>query len=504
MASIYPAVKGLGKFLLGASPAGFLATGLFESKGLNAGEDEELQHLKEARGALFNSGSPPFPSSTLAQRPPFNTATSFVSEALAPPSSSPLTQDRASLIASSPTSPPFRAGVPEAPELKVPDNLKGFQYAPSPASSSSPLTSLLEALTTSRFRTGAELYRQAMPFLDYGLSKNIENLRKDYEHDLNEVMENPYLSARTRAAYLAAIHNKYDLGLKGLLADADYPSMVAGRIAPGLVEEKSGITSSSLPSLVKLLNYQQDYPYKLLRTLNLYQKTTGTSPLTLYQQMLQEQQQAKNLQKTIGSAVSTLFPKEDQGEQRNRLSIATYNTLQHIPGFDKLPPEQQQQAVQLAAQINHTLLSNQETGNLLPDILSGGLGAVLGLGVGKYSANRLAGNPALQKLVGFIPDKLRGHGLFSKVLPATLAGLAGLFGYAAVPDISSAPLEDVLNTKFDQDMTGQGILNAVLRGIPPGRNVVSDSGQLFNLSPSEQQVLQTHIDQLKRLSNSGQ
>jgi hypothetical protein len=391
--------------------------------------------------------------------------------------------------------------VPEAPELKVPDNLKGFQYAPSsPASSSSPLTSLLDALTTSRFRTGAELYRQAMPFMDYGLSKNIENLRKDYEYELRSVMEDPYLSARTRAAYLAAIHNKYALGLKGLLADADYPSMVAGRIAPGLVEDKTGITSSSLPALVKLLNYQQDYPYKLLRTLNLYQKTTGTSPLTLYQQMQQEQQQAKNLQKTIGSAVSTIIPKAEQGDQRNQLSIATYNTLQHIPGFDKLPPEQQQQAVQLAAQINHILLSNQETGNLLPSLLSGGLGAALGLGVGKYSVKRLVGNPAFQKLVNFIPSALRGHGLFSKVFPATLAGLAGLLGYAAVPDISSAPLENVLNTKFGQDMTGQGLWGAGLRGVPPGRNVVSDTGQLYDLSPSQLQALQAYRDQLKQLS----
>jgi hypothetical protein len=339
-----------------------------------------------------------------------------------------------------------------------------------------------------------------MPFMDYGLSKNIENLRKDYEYELRSVMEDPYLSARTRAAYLAAIHNKYALGLKGLLADADYPSMVAARIAPGLVEDKTGITSSSLPALVKLLNYQQDYPYKLLRTLNLYQKTTGTSPLTLYQQSQLEHQQAKDLQKTVSSAVSTLFPKEEQGEQRNQLSIATYNTLQHIPGFDKLPPEQQQQAVQLAAQINHTLLSNQETGNLLPDLLSGGLGAALGLGVGKYSVKRLVGNPTFQKLVGLIPDKLRGHGLFSKVFPATLAGLAGLLGYAAVPDISSGPPEDVLNTSFHPDTTGQGILNALFRGVPPWQNVVSDTGQLYNLSPSEQQSLQAYIERLKNLS----
>jgi hypothetical protein len=287
--------------------------------------------------------------------------------------------------------------------------------------------------------------------------------------------------------------------------------MVAGRIAPGLVEDKTGITSSSLPSLVKLLNYQQDYPYKLLRTLNLYQKTTGASPLTLYQQAQlehqqaqQERQQAKDLYKTVNSAVTTLLPKAEQGDQRNQLSLAVFNTLQHMFNFNKLSPEQQQEAVQLAAQINHMLLSNQETGNLIPDLLSGGLGAALGFGVGKYSVKRLVGNPTFQKLVNLVPSALRGHGLFSKVFPATLAALAGMLGYAAVPDISSAPPGDVLNTKFNQDMTGQGLLNALSRGVPPWQNVVSGTGQMYNLSPSEQQLLQTYRDRLKQIVNSGQ
>jgi hypothetical protein len=171
-----------------------------------------------------------------------------------------------------------------------------------------------------------------------------------------------------------------------------------------------------------------------------------------------------------------------------------------MPNFNKLSPEQQQEAVQLAAQINHMLLSNQETGNLMPDLLSGGLGAALGFGVGKYSVKRLVGNPTFQKLVGLIPDKLRGHGLFSKVFPAVLTGLAGMLGYAAVPDISSAPPEDVLDTSFHPDTTGQGILNAVLRGIPPWQNVVSDTGQMYNLSPSKQQSLQAYLDRLQQLN----
>jgi hypothetical protein len=338
--------------------------------------------------------------------------------------------------------------------------------------------------------------------MDYGLSKQIENLRKDYERDLNDIMENPYLSARTRAAYLAAIHNKYELGLKGILANADYPSMVAARIVPGLTEERSGITSSSLPILAKMLasQQQQEDPYKLLRTLNLYQKVTGTSPSTAYQQAQLERQRAKDLQKTVNSAVTTLLPKEEQGDQRNQLSLAVYNTLQHIPNFNKLSPEQQQEVVQLAAQINHMLLSNQETGNLLPALLSGGSGAALGLGVGKYSVKKLVENPTFQKLVNLIPSALRGHGLFSRVFPATLTALAGMLGYAAVPDTSSTPPEDILNTSFHTDTTGQGILNALFRGVPPWQNVVSDTGQMYNLSPSKQQSLQAYLDRLQQLN----
>jgi hypothetical protein len=121
----------------------------------------------------------------------------------------------------------------------------------------------------------------------------------------------------------------------------------------------------------------------------------------------------------------------------------------------------------------------------------------LGFGIGKYSVNKLVGNPTFQKLVGLIPSKLRGHGLFSKVFPAVLTGLAGLLGYKAIPETSPVPPEDVLDTDFHTDMTGQGLLNALLRGVPPWQNVVSDTGQMYNLSP------QAYIERLKNLS-SGQ
>jgi hypothetical protein len=337
--------------------------------------------------------------------------------------------------------------------------------------------------------------------MSYDLEKKIENLRKDYESDVRNIMEDPYLSARTRAAYLAAAQAKYNLGLRGSLAAAEHPSVVASRIAPGLREEESAIGLSSLPAWVKLLTSQQEDPYKLLRTLNLYQKVTGTSPLTDYQQRQFERQQGKDIQTAINTAVTSLVPDEKQGPLRNQLSIVTYNTLRHISDFNKLSPEQQQEAIKLAAQINHTLLTNQEASNLLPSLLAGGAGAVLGLGVGKAIAKKLATSPLIQKLVKLLPESLRGHGLLSRVFPAALTGLAGLLGFASVPDITPVLPEDVLNTGFHSDTTGLGLLGALLRGVPPGHAVVGDTGQLYNLSPSELQRLQTNIKQLKDFTN---